>query len=294
MPKVFVYGTLRKNERNHHYLVNAKRLAEQAWTYGELHETSFDFPVLLRNEHKKVYGELYELSDEQLMNIDRLEGYHEDETNQLYDRQLVRIYTDLDEHDAYVYVKGRAFHSEMKEIPLGDWKVFRMNDAKRKTVYYFAYGSCMDHERFQKHEVDHYFQRVIGRGVLHQYSLKFSLPTSDGGKADIIEDKQSHVEGIVYEIPFEAVHYLYKREGVSIGLYRPTVIDLYVQNQLHKDVLTFVVIHKQDETPPSCQYAKEIFRGGKDYLSEDYLKQLQKHVKMLNSTLRDRKSDSFE
>lgn len=289
MNYVFVYGTLRRGERNHYLLKNAKLLYEQAWTFGQLFDTPYHFPVLYESPNNKIYGELYEITEDELKLLDRLEGFEEGKENNYYERKIKTIFTDQGCFDAYVYIDTKRHIEVSNEILNGDWKVYQLEQSRPEYIDYFAYGSCMDHERFQKHGVDHYFQNVKGTGILNGYSLRFSLPTSDAGKADIVEDKVGIVEGIVYQIPFEATHYLYRREGVAIGLYRPAVITVKINGRNIENVLTFIVIDKKEETPPSCLYAKEIFRGAKGYLSEGYIKSLQQHVKQLQLALRNRK-----
>ena len=66
MNYVFVYGTLRRGERNHYLLKNAKLLYEQAWTFGQLFDTPYHFPVLYESPNNKIYGELYEITEDEL------------------------------------------------------------------------------------------------------------------------------------------------------------------------------------------------------------------------------------
>jgi gamma-glutamylcyclotransferase (GGCT)/AIG2-like uncharacterized protein YtfP len=54
---VFVYGTLRKNEGNHHLLRDAVCIARQCWTEGQLYDSHSGFPYLVQSTGAKVYGE---------------------------------------------------------------------------------------------------------------------------------------------------------------------------------------------------------------------------------------------
>lgn len=271
---VFVYGTLRKHEPNAHYLDHARLVARQSWTHGELYRTESYFPALKPSEQNIAYGELYEVSDTLLKRLDELEGYNEEEEHNLYSRKIQTVYTDMGAYQSNVYfIHPDCEHMLTTPVSFSDWKIDRLWNEKPH-FYYFAYGSCMDHERFQQAGVDHYFRDIIGCGVLHNYSLAFSYHKSDGGRADIIEG-EGYVEGIVYKLPFEAHEYLFQREGVHGGVYRTTFVDLICEGKSLNDVLTFTVTDKQKDQAPPLHYAREIYRGAKGFVSQSYLKHLE-------------------
>lgn len=71
--RVFVYGTLKRYQCNHYYLMNAELLGEFI-TPPEY--TMYDlgaFPGVSLNGTDRIMGEVYEVED--LKPIDRLEGY---------------------------------------------------------------------------------------------------------------------------------------------------------------------------------------------------------------------------
>ncbi len=72
MHKVFVYGTLRKGERNDYLLKNATCIKEHCWTFGELYDTGYCYPAIKLSNEARVYGELYEVSDSELIELDQL------------------------------------------------------------------------------------------------------------------------------------------------------------------------------------------------------------------------------
>lgn len=124
---VFVYGTLRKQECNHHLLKDAACVARQCWTEGELYDSNLGYPFLVPASDSRVYGEAYQVDDLQLEKLDRLEGYIGPGENNYYDRieQLVR--TDTESFQALVYVLPvRKQLQNMKRIENNDWRVFRM------------------------------------------------------------------------------------------------------------------------------------------------------------------------
>jgi gamma-glutamylcyclotransferase (GGCT)/AIG2-like uncharacterized protein YtfP/cation transport regulator ChaC len=276
---VFVYGTLRRHERNHYLLKDAELVAEQAWTEGKLFDTGFGYPALQESATDVVYGELYLVTEEQLHRLDELEGYSVKALDNLYNRKIQLISHDTGKTKANIYTIAKH-NSHMLKTPIksGDWKEYHLR--KQHPILYFAFGSCMDDARFKLAKVDQYFQKVTGTGVLNGYTLRYTVTMPDGGRADIVEEG-GVVEGKVYEIPTDCVPYLYRREGVGSRLYRPTFVDLFINGRLYKDVLTFTVVNKEAETAPPEHYSDEIIRGGTGFLSEAYLEKLKNHINIL-------------
>jgi gamma-glutamylcyclotransferase (GGCT)/AIG2-like uncharacterized protein YtfP len=280
---LFVYGTLRRHENNHHFLEGARCLAEQAWVNGELYDTGYGYPTLELIENGKVYGELYEVSKSLLPHLDSLEDYVEGREVNLYDRTFTTVHTDIGHTKAFVYAHvGETY--KLQKIKHGDWKLHTFMEARPQQVYYFAYGSCMDNDRFQKAGVDQYFQNIVGAATLRGYSMKYLFRVSDGGRADIVEDG-GVTEGVVYLSPYDAVEYLFTREGFYGGWYRPTFVDVEMKGELLKDVLTFHVYNKMSEQLPPDHYSTEILRGAKGRVSEPYYRYLVSELERLkNST----------
>lgn len=275
---VFVYGTLRKHESNHFLLKDATCIARQCWTTGKLFDSFHGYPFLAQAKNNRTYGELYQVDDNELQALDDLEDYEGPGKNNLYDRKIQEVYTDLGTYRAYVYVlPNEEPVKSMNEIERGDWSVYRLLK-QNQPIFYFAYGSCMDTERFEKAGVSHFFQNVKGRGILAGYQLAFTRKLQDGGRADIVE-KGGTVEGKVYEIPLTALSYLYGREGVDYGCYRPTLIDVTVSGSILENVLTFVVRDKEDESAPPMHYVNEILRGGNGVLSEPYIEKIKTYLR---------------
>lgn len=280
---VFVYGSLRQNERNHHLIDGAELVSEQAYVCGQLWNTGNGYPTVILDPHDRVYGELYRINTSILRKLDALEGYHGPDGPNLYERVEETVHTDQKTYDAYIYVYPSS-PEHGTHLKSGDWKV--ENRLKEEPLLYFAFGSCMDDERFQLHDVDHLFQDVLGCGVLDNYELKFTLQAMDGlGRADIVESKGGRVEGVLYSINHEAVEYLYEREGVADQAYRPTFVNVKHNGTMLEDAMTFTVIHKRmQEIPPPEKYAEEILRGAKDVVSDEYYEQLQIKLRNLLSS----------
>ncbi|MGG7618306.1 gamma-glutamylcyclotransferase [Bacillus coreaensis] len=279
---LFVYGTLRRHETNHRLIREATCIAEQAWVNGELFDTGNGYPTLELNDSGKVHGELYEVSKNLLPQLDALEDYEEGKESNLYDRTNVTVHTDKGTKVALVYVNVDE-SSKAEKITHGDWKLHRFMKNRPEQVYYFAYGSCMDDERFRKAGVDHCFKNLVGAAVLKGYSMKYLFRVSDGGRADIVEDG-GETEGVVYLTPYEGVEYLFGREGFYGGWYRPTFVDVDIDGEILKDVLTFHVYNKMPEVSPPDHYSTEILRGAKGRLSERYYQYLLKELDRLKKS----------
>jgi gamma-glutamylcyclotransferase (GGCT)/AIG2-like uncharacterized protein YtfP len=280
MNKVFVYGTLRKGEANAHILKGATCIAEQCWTNGLLYDTGYGYPAMKQTQFSRLYGELYLLTEDELKRIDQLEGYIAGGTNNLYERIEQTVYTDKGHSIAYMYVasKGNLYK---RIIPNGDWKEHNLLLKQNDSVLYFAYGSCMDHKRICEAGFAHYFQNMLGVGILTNYTLRFTRKSSEDGmsRADIVEEG-GRVEGKVYEIPVKALkEYLYGREGAPKA-YRPTFVSIEL-NGKQVQALTFVVTNKMEESAPPQWYQEEILRGANGYLSLDYILKITNHMNSL-------------
>lgn len=95
--KVFVYGTLKKGFRNHHYLGGLK--GKSAFAPGiNLFIGSSPFPFAKRGERTAI-GELYEIDEATLEKLDRLEGHPV-----FYKREQTRIVGEDIDTMAWIYL----------------------------------------------------------------------------------------------------------------------------------------------------------------------------------------------
>ncbi|WP_174613487.1 gamma-glutamylcyclotransferase [Virgibacillus ihumii] len=272
MTNVFVYGTLRMGGRNDSFLEGAECIYSQCRVRGKLLNTDKDYPVMQPDNSSWVFGELYSVTDSQMKTIDVLEGYEDGRSDNLYHKITTPVWNESGEEcRAVVFTAARSINYSTHSISSGDWCVNKY--IKRDKLLYFAYGSCLDDERFRSAGADHFFKHVFGSGVLNGFEFRFSVKTNDGGKADIVENKAEDVEGKVYEIPAEALEYLYRREGVYNRIYRPAIVLVSIAGVLYQ-ALTFIGIKKTVETAPTSLYATEIMRGGNDCFSNHYKEKL--------------------
>lgn len=91
--RVFVYGTLKRGVHNHHLLSSAEFVGN-AYTLDQFKMYHVGFPVIRESDHpdaKSVYGEVYDVDDDTLKKLDRLEN-----EGVMYDRKLINVAMDQD------------------------------------------------------------------------------------------------------------------------------------------------------------------------------------------------------
>lgn len=123
MNKIFVYGTLLSGFGNH------KRLLENKSTYlgtAEIKGKMFSmggFPGVTEGEDD-IHGEVYEVNDEVLKSLDRLEGHPN-----FYKRTQVELTSDWEGYEVEVYIcqhipKGAPYISH------GSWRKYVEESSK--------------------------------------------------------------------------------------------------------------------------------------------------------------------
>ncbi|QER41617.1 gamma-glutamylcyclotransferase [Thermodesulfobacterium sp. TA1] len=115
MPKVFVYGTLRKGESRSFLLTDCKFLG-YAKAKGFLLYNVSSFPGMVPGEGE-VIGEVYEIPESLLEKLDKVE-----DVPNLFRRELIEVV--LEDGIgilAYVYLYNKKVDNKLL-IPSGDWK----------------------------------------------------------------------------------------------------------------------------------------------------------------------------
>lgn len=112
MVNVFVYGTLKKGEGNHHLLAGRSVLICENVIKGELFDLG-PFPAMKEGDGK-VHGEVYAVGPETLKDLDVLEGHPT-----FYERKPVKLLFDDMEAEAYFYQGD--FHGVAKRLDNGVW-----------------------------------------------------------------------------------------------------------------------------------------------------------------------------
>lgn len=106
---LFVYGTLKKNKHNNHYLENSTYIGDYCTDNNfTLYISSLPYMVKRKNGGG-VKGELYKIDQSTLKLLDKLEG-----VPTFYYRDLITVY-DLEvgnSVDAYVYLHPDVFRNK--------------------------------------------------------------------------------------------------------------------------------------------------------------------------------------
>lgn len=140
---------------------------------------------------------------------------------------------------------------------------------------YFAYGSNMDKLQMGKRCSNYTF---LGKALLNGFILDFTRESShwNGGVADIVNDPNHTVWGILYELNnkdldsldyYEACPQYYKRKKVNV-----------VFNSIAINAIAYEVVNKKTFIPPSKKYLSIIIQAAieNDFPEEyiDYLKSI--------------------
>lgn len=121
MHKVFVYGSLKKGFGNHPLIDNpTTRLLGEYFLDGAEMFSLGSFPGVIRGEGR-VTGELYEVDDSTLRDLDRLEGHPT-----FYERMPMMVTSgDTNERcEGYIY---RGDVSRLTAIEDGEWTHDKIN-----------------------------------------------------------------------------------------------------------------------------------------------------------------------
>jgi gamma-glutamylcyclotransferase (GGCT)/AIG2-like uncharacterized protein YtfP len=97
--KVFVYGTLKPGEANHHYCDGYIQTQTLAYTRGVLYSLAVGYPAMTEGNNK-VKGVLLGFNNAHILaSLDRLEDYQPQRASSLneYYRRLVAVYNSNDQ-----------------------------------------------------------------------------------------------------------------------------------------------------------------------------------------------------
>ena len=179
--EVFVYGTLMKDEYNHHFLKNSAYKGAAIIKGYDMYNVGY-FPAIIPGENI-VIGELYEVPVTDMPSIDMLEG-----EGSLYIRKCEIVECLGEKTLAYIYEYAQDVFGLEK---IDSWKDFVQDDSGleimdplEEYVWYVSYGSNMLYERFLCYIEGGFFE--------------------DGGSYnDPCEDTSAPVEVRTLEIPYD-------------------------------------------------------------------------------------------
>ncbi len=142
-------------------------------------------------------------------------------------------------------------------------------------MLYFAYAENMDIETLGDRNVT--FEK-IGTGRVRDFRLVFHKPATDGsGLADLMDDRGSMAEGVIWDIPENSLDSLDVFEGVDKGHYRRVPITVQTSRG-EMACVTYRAAKFRNGLKPSRAYLDLIVRGAEMHrLSPDYLTFLRSH-----------------
>jgi len=174
---VFVYGSLMRGFVNHEpFLSQAVSLGEGT-TEGILYAVSGSFPGMIHGDGV-VHGEIYEVSEDELRDLDQLEGYRGTDTD-LYSRERVSVNLRIGVNiQAWAYFYNRPVKPEAL-IPSGSWRAIGPHKFSRLEV--------------NGHECLFTLDRNLGQVVLEGYPFKYDVRHDDDGWEPCNVEKHGNV-----------------------------------------------------------------------------------------------------
>jgi hypothetical protein len=150
-------------------------------------------------------------------------------------------------------------------------------------IPYVVYGASMSREVFRQRmgwsDVEEtYFSELVRpqKCLLKGYRLVFNKPIADApghGEANIEQDENETVEGVLYAIPKISIDFLDRSAG---GYIRKQVSVFVNGSQIEAQI--FVAETTQDGLTPSKEYMESILNGAKQHdLSLEYQRNLEKY-----------------
>ena len=127
---VACYGSLRKSMSNHRYYLSESEYKGTFTTEPEytLHSLSY-YPGLKLNGNHSIVMEVYEVDEETLKNLNRLEGYCPGEKSTFYDR--IEINTPWGKAFTYIYVNELSKDSIVES---GAWVAYKNEEKSWSSV----------------------------------------------------------------------------------------------------------------------------------------------------------------
>jgi gamma-glutamylcyclotransferase (GGCT)/AIG2-like uncharacterized protein YtfP len=286
---IFVYGTLMKGQSNHNrFLANATYLGEGELDNYRIFDLGY-FPGIVKGDGV-VYGELYEVSDSELDDIDRLEG-----EGSLYLKTPVAVHISGDKtvlSDVYVYNRDVAGCEEVK----GKYGV--KSKREEEYVWYVAYGSNLLEERM-KYYIQGGFCKYNGktycacsdptmpetsRAVMIPYNVMYANYNMGSWKNSAVSfldlSRPGKAYGRAYKIKKSQLDELHSKEGKGNNWY-PECIQLEDMEGLK--AYTFGGYTEKRREPfsrVSAEYGYVLYKGMKETYPEmsddeiyDYLRE---------------------
>jgi gamma-glutamylcyclotransferase (GGCT)/AIG2-like uncharacterized protein YtfP len=128
--KIFVYGTLLREQGNWSWALRDQVFVCEAETEPEYSMISLGgFPGVLEDGDYSIKGEVFDVSDERMIDINRLEGVnHTDPEEGMYRAEPITL---IDGTEALIYIYNSSGTHKHTEIESGSWLDYCENQNKR-------------------------------------------------------------------------------------------------------------------------------------------------------------------
>lgn len=149
------------------------------------------------------------------------------------------------------------------------------------SFYYFAYGSCMCPVDLKRSLGEPTHAYVVGPAILENYRLGFFRRSQrrNCGVLDVVRDATTHVQGVLYRLPWRLSDRLDEREEG----YQHLTISVGRGDRTYANVRTYTVVEKlAEEHAPNDWYFNVVLRGAVTCgLPESYCWKLFHHMHQL-------------
>ncbi len=138
----------------------------------------------------------------------------------------------------------------------------RINGRPSDKVWYFAFGSNMHDSAFRERRGMRPSEWRVGRTP--GYRLRFNLdgrPLGKAAPANIIQDPQAEVWGVLYRITRAELLYLDATEGVPGWRYRQLWLDLIDTEGRAVNAVTYIADGNAEDGKPSQRYITLLREG---------------------------------
>lgn len=123
--RVFVYGTLLAGFGNHRAYMQTAKLVDKATVPGKMYSLG-GYPCVSVHGNNTVHGEVYDIDEETLKHLDRLEGHP-----RFYQREIVE--TSIG--PAWIYLINNAEQQGYNNVVAsGNWREFTQEKESRRVA----------------------------------------------------------------------------------------------------------------------------------------------------------------
>jgi len=259
--KLFVYGTLLRGESNADKLMGSRYLG-LALMGGKLYDAGV-FPYLTLGDGQ-VVGEVWEVDDTTLVQIDRLEGYRPDKPEVSFYTRASGVARWL-ANGEYAQVDTYwldAPDTEENLIAHGDYRRFKSERTKRN-IYIAAYGSNASLERLED-RIGSVRQRLVG--WLPDFELVFNKDEGNGvhAYANIRHAEGEKCSCFVQSVSAMQLALLDVFEGVDSQHYLRVGLPIHLHHMGESSVAQVWIAHPDQLVPerrPSVAYLQHIEQG---------------------------------